>query len=305
MKPVIESVDAISKLEHLSGVKIRPGENPYDALIQICNDHPAEIQSLYASHRLTRNLQQQQQFLSADFKELIVDPVLLRLERPSVQPGFRDPRHCLVVWARPPEHILKLASHLQTLLQNAAPNLWLMPTHRMHMTTLELAHSQTSGEIASLVSSIRPAIPLLTNLTFLHRVRLVRPMISYDLSAIAVSFVPAAEEHDGYTYHHLRRDLFEAVKKTGVEVRSRYVVPSAHITLGRYLDQEDHATPVARQSWIRAIEEINEWLETQVWDAVDGEFMGEWIVGQEKGLEVRDGTLWYGGGRTIMAGEGF
>ena len=40
MKPVIESVDAISKLEHLSGVKIRPGENPYDALIQICNDHP-------------------------------------------------------------------------------------------------------------------------------------------------------------------------------------------------------------------------------------------------------------------------
>lgn len=184
-------------------------------------------------------------------------------------------------------------------------DLWLMPTHRMHMTTLELAHSQTSDEIASLLSSIRPAIPLLTNLTFLHRVRLVRPMISYDLSAIAVSFVPAAEEHDGYTYHHLRRDLFEAVKKTGVEVRSRYVVPSAHITLGRFLDQEDHATPLARQSWIRGIEEINEWLETQVWDAVDGEFMGEWIVGQEKGLEVRDGTLWYGGGRTIMAGEGF
>lgn len=305
MKPVMESVDARNKLEDLSGVKTKSRENPYDALIQSCNDDAAEIQSLYATHRLARNLQQQQKFLSADFTELIIDPVLLRLERSSVEPGFRDPRHCLVFWARPPEHILKLASHVQSLLQKAAPNVWLMPTHRMHMTTLELAHSQTSDEIAGLVSTIRPAIPSLANLTFTHRARLVRPVISYDLSAMALSFVPAAEGNDGYTYHHLRRDLFEAVKKTGVEIGSRYVVPSAHITLGRYLSQEDHATAPARQNWIQAIEEINKWLETQIWDSVDGEFNGEWVVGQERGLEVREGTLWYGGGRTLMVGEGF
>lgn len=184
-------------------------------------------------------------------------------------------------------------------------DLWLMPTHRMHMTTLELAHSRTSDEIAGLVSTIRPAIPSLANLTFTHRARLVRPIISYDLSAMALSFVPAAGENDGYTYHHLRRDLFEAVKKTGVEIGSRYVVPSAHITLGRYLDQGDHATALARQIWVQAIAEINKWLETQVWDSVDGEFNGEWVVGHERGLEVREGTLWYGGGRTLMVGEGF
>lgn len=81
-----------------------------------------EIQSLYATHRTVRNAQQREKFLSAEFKELIIDPFLLRLENPGIEPGFRDPRNCLVLWARPPEHVLRLASHLQTLLKEAAPS---------------------------------------------------------------------------------------------------------------------------------------------------------------------------------------
>lgn len=207
-----------------------------------------------------------------------------------------------------------------------------MPTHRMHLTTLELAHSRTPDEIADLVSITRPAMPSLTSLPFTHRARLVKPFISYDLSAIAVSFLPAAgesvrspppvpphpddithpglrgpstAESDKYTYHHLRRDVFEAAQATGVPISSRYVVPSAHITLGRYLTQNDHETHEQREAWIQAIDKINVWLEHEVWDATDGEFIGEWIVGQERGLEARNGALWYGGGRTIMVGEGF
>jgi len=202
----------------------------------------------------------------------------------------------------------------------------------MHMTTLELAHSRTPDEIAGLVSRIRPTIPELTGFTFRNRSRLVKPLISYDLSAIAVSFLPAAGEAvvspppvpphsadiahpglvdgttadtDGYTYHHLRRDVFDLARSTGVDVGSRYVVPSAHITLGRYLTQGDHATAQSREAWIKAIEDINEWLENEVWDRADGSFIGEWIVGQERGLDARSGPLWYGGGRTIMLGEGF
>src|SRR5690348_9601211 len=110
-----------------------------------------------------------------------------------------------------------------------------MPPHRIHLTTLEIAHSRTAKEIASLVSSMRPAVPALTGLTFTRRSRLVKPMISYDLSAVAVSFLPASGEQvlsppsvppfpedivqpgqlngsaadsDDYTYHHLRRDVF-------------------------------------------------------------------------------------------------
>lgn len=198
-----------------------------------------------------------------------------------------------------------------------------MPSHRMHLTTLEVAHSRTAEEIASLVSSMRPAIPALTGLTFTRRSRLVKPMISYDLSAVAVSFLPAAGEEvlspllvpassgdtshadgDNYTYHHLRRDVFNKASET-VAIASRYVVPSAHITIGRYLSQKDHETPELRERWIQAIEDINKWLEKEVWEVKDGEFIGEWIVGQERGLDARCGKLWYGGGRTIMTGEGF
>lgn len=38
MSPALESTDAKNKLEDLSGVKIRPGENPYKALIEACHD---------------------------------------------------------------------------------------------------------------------------------------------------------------------------------------------------------------------------------------------------------------------------
>jgi hypothetical protein len=202
----------------------------------------------------------------------------------------------------------------------------------MHLTALEITHSRTPDEIAALVARMRPAVPSITNYTFKHRSRLVKPMLSYDLAAIALSFLPAAGEkvlspppvaphpetiaHPGingsdvaetdvYTYHHLRRDVYDICCFTGVEITSRYVVPSAHITLGRYLGQEDHLSPEMRRNWIQTIDDINKWLETEIWDKEDAEYIGEWIVGQEKGLEARNGPLWYGGGRCIMAGEGF
>ncbi|KAL2022027.1 hypothetical protein VTK56DRAFT_6267 [Thermocarpiscus australiensis] len=323
MVPTFDHADAGNKFEDLSGIDTKAAGNPYDALINACCGRPAEIQSLYSKHRTARNAQQREKFLSSEFKGLTIDQILLRLENPTIEPGFQDPRHCLVFWARPPEHILKLASHLQTLLQKAAPNLWLMPPHRMHMTTLEIAHSQTAETIESMVSCMRPAIPAATGLPFIRRPRLVKPLLSYDLSAIAVSFLPAAGEEvlspsavqprledtaqagNGYTYHHLRRDVFKLASATGVAIGSRYVVPSAHITLGRFISQRDHETPELRRRFVQTIEDINKWLENEVWDAKDGEFIGEWIVGQERGLDARCGTLWYGGGRTIMMGEGF
>lgn len=198
-----------------------------------------------------------------------------------------------------------------------------MPQHRMHLTALEVTHSKTPEEIITLTNNMRSAIPYITDYTYSHRSRLVKPMISYDLSAFAVSFLPASGEPplspppaptalkeaivqgDGYTYHHLRRDVFDLAQSTGVQIESRYQVPSAHITLGRYLSEKDHETPEARRKWVETIDEINAWLEKEVWDSADGEWIGEWVVGQERGLDARIGQLWYGGGRTIKLGEGF
>lgn len=70
---------------------------------------------------MKRNAQQKDKFLSSDFKELIIDQHLLRLENPTIQPDFKDVRHCLVFWSRPPEHIIRLATHLQNLLKAKAP----------------------------------------------------------------------------------------------------------------------------------------------------------------------------------------
>ena len=141
-----------------------------------------------------------------------------------------------------------------------------------------------------------------------------------DGAAIALSFLPAAgeglppsatsgrsREDDNFTYHHLRRDLFNIAKSTGVSIDSRYVVPSSHITIGRFLSQDDHDSPEKMGTFIKKLDEINEWLEDEYWPKKGRERIenGEWIVGQEKGLDCREGTLWYGGGNTVRIGRGF
>lgn len=323
MGSVLESTDVKNKLEDLSGVVLKPGDNPYNALIESCNDDPAQIQTLYAAHRVRRNAQQKEKFLSSEFKELIIDPFLLRLETPEIDPGFKDPRYCMTFWGRPPIHVLELAEQIQKKLKACAPNIWLMPLHRMHITTLELAFSRTAEEIDAIKSALGPAIPSIASYTYRNRARLVKPMISYDLAAFAVSFLPACgepvmspaptapdtadvlQQGDNYSYHHLRRDMWNVAKEAGMTIDSRYIVPSAHITLGRYLSLEDHATPEQRKKWVDTIDEINQYLEREIWGRSERNLIGEWILGQEKGLDVRVGTLWYGGGRTVLLGEGF
>ncbi|PQE33031.1 ureidoglycolate hydrolase protein [Rutstroemia sp. NJR-2017a WRK4] len=319
------SVDSKNKFEDLSGVDTAAYENPYDALIEACNNDPAGIQNRYATHREARNEQQKAKILASDFPGLIIDPVLQKLEDPTIEPGYIDPRNCLVFWARPPAHIKSLVGKIQQKLQDFAPNLWLMPIPNLHLTALEITHSLTSPEITTIVSHLGPeAITTMTDHTYTHRARLIKPTLSYDSAALALSFLPAAGESltsaanpsaknprtvqdDAFTYHHLRKELFAIARSTGVSVDSRYVVPSSHITVGRFLTQADHDTPEKRQKWIELIEEINGWLREEYWPKEGGERNeeGEWVVGQEKGLDCREGTLWYGGGKTIRLGKGF
>ena len=109
-----------------------------------------------------------------------------------------------------------------------------MPQDCLHITALEVTHSKTAEEIEKIVDSMRDKVPTITDYIMEHRARLIKPMIGYDASALALSFVPAAgepsalgraKEEDAYTYHHLRRDLFSRCKDIGVSVDSRYVVP--------------------------------------------------------------------------------
>lgn len=192
------------------------------------------------------------------------------------------------------------------------------------------------------VSTLAPAIPDIASHTHAHRARLLAPMLSYDASALALSFLPA--EADEYTYHHLRRDIFSLCTSAGVTIGSRYTVPSAHLTIARFVTQHDiltqedilnphppaqlNSTEGTEQSGatklsgatkhpgvdsrkvtnlVDRIESINAWLHREYWPQ-EGKGIrarGEWIVGEEVGLDCRRGTLWYGGGETVRLGEGF
>lgn len=198
-----------------------------------------------------------------------------------------------------------------------------MPRDCQHITALEVTHSKTAEEIQTLVEQMREKAPAITDYTVKHRVRLIKPTIGYDASALALSFVPAAGEglqagrstaEDKFTYHHLRRDLFDLCQETGVTVDSRYVVPSSHLTIGRFITQKDLADdqgapdPTKMAGFIKKIEEINAWLEKEFWpEHSDGKIPdgGEFNLGEETGLDFRMGTLWYGGGESIHRGKGY
>lgn len=198
-----------------------------------------------------------------------------------------------------------------------------MPRDCLHITVLEVTHSKTEGEIQQLVDQIKDHVQGITNYTFDHRARLVKPMIGYDASALALSFVPAAGEglplgrtvdDDKFTYHHLRRDIFELCRDAGVQVDSRYVVPSSHLTIARFIDEKDFADnngepdPNKMKLFVRKIEELNQWLENSFWpEHNEGNIPagGEFSVGEEQGLDCRMGTLWYGGGRSVHCGRGY
>jgi hypothetical protein len=210
-----------------------------------------------------------------------------------------------------------------------------MPLENLHMTALEITHSLTAPALAEIVAQIKPLVPTMVDYpsTLHHRARLIRPMLSVDKAAVALSFLPAAPgdgflrrefaadpgrkpEDDAYTYHHLRRDLFNIATCTNGQVASRYVVPSAHITIARFITQEDHDTQEKMKRWIDLIDDMNKWLVKEWWTKdfeaegggrtmIEGvKTGGEWIIGENVGLECRQGKLWYGGGTTIALGKG-
>ncbi|KAF1810911.1 hypothetical protein P152DRAFT_439350 [Eremomyces bilateralis CBS 781.70] len=316
----------MATFEDLSGVRGDSNgvsSNPYDALIAACNDNPKSIQTRYETHRTVRNAQQKAKLLADDFSGVVIDPILHALE---TQPRFEDPRNCLVFWARPPVNVRELVAKVQRRLREVMPKLWLMPLPNLHMTALEITHSKTAPEIASLVDLLAPSAGDIVNYTSTHRTHLIKPQIGYDTSAIALSFVPAAREatpvgdavdEDTFTYHHLRRDLYALAEAAGVAVASRYVVPSAHLTVGRFVHAEelsvdgDILNGVDREKMrqvVGRIEEINSWLREEYWPKEAGREIkegGEWVVGEERGLDCRKGRLWYGDGETVVIGKGF
>ena len=136
--------------------------------------------------------------------------------------------------------------------------------------------------------------------------------------ALALSFLPVQPDNSKYTYHHLRRDLWnETVQKSGLLSCGRYVVPSAHVTIARFNsinvfpgDPDDESATLQDRNlrrWLQCIDVINTWLsdidDPARIEAENNEFSW-WTLGEEEGLELRIGRTWYGGGELLCKGLG-
>ncbi|KAJ5207258.1 Ribosomal protein L44e [Penicillium cf. griseofulvum] len=285
-------------------------ENQFQQLISRSGNDPKQLQIAYETHRSNRNALFRNQICQPGFSEWKEDEILSKvLEADKGLTDFVDPRHNLAFWARPPQHIRDLVYKIQQDIGPLiGPGLWLVPPDNLHMTTLEIRSSLTGPGIDEIASSLEMSgfVTELANYTLTHRARLVKPVISYDTSAIALSFVPAAgeEDHsvysgkdDQFTYHHLRRDLHNIVTQSGCPIAARYTVPSAHITIGRFVtanapqggdaDSQKKFEKEASQL-IHKIEDLNHELRSNVWRLGDPS-QGQWVIGHEKGLELIKG----------------
>ncbi|KAI8821658.1 RNA ligase/cyclic nucleotide phosphodiesterase [Fimicolochytrium jonesii] len=264
--------------------------NPFDALIDANAADAALISAAYEQHRTNRNKRNADLMLDSTFEGMVPDTVLSGL---LANPSVPDVRNGLSIWARPPKHICGLVKNLQDRLAALAPNIWIVPGSYLHLTVLEIAHSRTPEEIASLVEVLRPHFGRIKDCLAGQSSRLVHPQLSFDAGAIALSFVPDVSA--SYTHHHLRRDVSEAVRKSRTPLKARYVVPTAHITVARFVSISDFGrdgqpTDLARVAkWIRTIEEINRELKSEVWSQPSS----SWEIGPES-LTAFFGTNWYG-----------
>ncbi|KAJ5356659.1 RNA ligase/cyclic nucleotide phosphodiesterase [Penicillium concentricum] len=297
-------------------------DNPFQSLIAEANNDSATLQSRYEKHRVARNSQQSAKILADSFPGWSLDEILKRLDGPGKEDGFVDPRNCLVIWARPSPQVRNLITFVQNELKSISPSLWLMPPENLHITILEAAHSLTEEQIEELVQALLSSKDVTSRdiaaYPRSHPTRLIKPMVSFDSAALALSFVPAAGEcleaessgdNEQYSYHHLRGDVFDMVRQTKVPVASRYIVPSAHLTIARFISQDgftvkgSDGTETVDHSRVKLlvekIGEINQKLENEYWPK-EGAIKegGEWIVGQE-GLVIRRGRVWYGGGEYV------
>lgn len=82
----------------------------------------AQIQARYEAHRRNRNEEQRSKLLDPGFTGVTLDPILQRIHDPSIEPGYVDPRHCLVFWARPPRKTRRLIGEVQQKLLSIAPS---------------------------------------------------------------------------------------------------------------------------------------------------------------------------------------
>lgn len=297
-------------------------KNPYLDLIRQCPT-PQDMAKAYETHRRTRNAEKLRQL--SHTRTVTPDSILAGLVLHN-QPPESDPRNNITVWGRPTRAVMDLVAHVQQQLLDALSEcipslhkqtppiqadeptnkgpLWLMPQECLHLSALEITHSVPPHVIESQIRQLQPFLDsMLSAARGQHAPVLVKPLVCFDSAALALTFVPLASPlqqygpgAEKYTYTHLRAHLYDAVHYDAqINNGARYEVPSAHVTIARFIEE---VSPDAVDALLARIARINDWLEKTY--ATPESF--SWQVGAERGTECRCGRIWYGGGWTEATG---
>lgn len=291
------------------------GLNPYDKIIDSLAGSPTRIQALFEEERNDRNNEAKEKLLGEEFQGVSIDEILVNTLK---NPKYQDPRNCLCIWARPSFQVKDIALQCQLMLKRLSPNLWLTPQDCLHMTVIVVALSITPKELVDKTIKFKPCLKKLASIFHGQQIRLVKPKLSFNEGGVALSFVPAADEETqdsrtkttDYTYLHLRRDIFALCSEKGVDAETQKGATACHITLARFITQEDHnrngnPSQEAMASWVTGIEEINEMLAQKYWPH-EGSVppdSGSWVIDGRRSLDIRAGTIWYGGGQSLDLGS--
>lgn len=195
--------------------------------------------------------------------------------------------NCCVIWARPPTAVLDTIQKIQhQLLELVGNDLYPIPRADLHLSVIELSHRHTVPQLRNVsdqIGSSRIQEILDQVSTLSTKPGLVSPTVSFDRMGIALNYLPS--NADPYTYHHLRSDMHATALESDVKIDMCYTAPSAHITIGRFIDNRFFETAEARAKFVGIVKELNE---VQV-KGQDG-----WVVGEKQGLEVQLGYLKFG-----------
>ncbi|KAG8989004.1 hypothetical protein FRB94_001781 [Tulasnella sp. JGI-2019a] len=236
------------------------------------------IRSVFDAHRQRRDEQQRTLLLS----QHNVQPDILLSRILHTNDWSLDQRYNLSFVIRPPPHIISLVNSFQErLLTLAGDSIWCPEPHALHMTIYEVTHSRTSDDLELYLNRIRQHREGLFDLPF-DKVTLDAPLVNFDASAVAFSFLPLDSP---YSYQHLRSDVFQRLSKIGVTWEGRYILPSAHITIARFIST-DFLQATTMQKWVELIDQLSAECE----DSKETWNLGEGIA------EISTGRSWYGHG---------
>jgi hypothetical protein len=264
----------------------------------ITDDLQTRVQEAYETHRDTWRAKQFQLFSTTDTNPVTPDQALIKhLARQKKLSSGQNPVdkddtdvqeiNCCVIWARPPTVVLdaiqKIQNHLLELVGNG---LYPIPRADLHLSVIELSHRHTVPQLRNVLdqigsSRIQDILDQVSTLS--TKPELVSPTVSFDRMGIALNYLPS--DGNPYTYHHLRSDMHAMALESGVKIDMCYTAPSAHITIGRFIDNQFFETAEARAKFVDLVKEFNK---VQVREQ-DG-----WVVGENEGLEVQLGYLKFG-----------